>query len=219
MTAFSPDPELSFQPDVGPGPSREVRGIRHDLHDGEKIDCTIVIHRPVSEVFEYWRDFSNLPRFIKRLERVEELTPLLTRWTYRTLLGFELEWDSEIIAEVPGRMISWQSLPGANLSIAGSVWFRPTVDGSTELRLILIYRLAAHKVIQDVGMKVAGLVGEDPSRHLRGDLQSLKLQLGVGVFARLAMIDVPARAGKAKKKRLFRVAFFLSQLRLRAHHR
>jgi hypothetical protein len=48
-----------------------------------------------------------------------------SHWVVRGPLGSQLAWQARIVNEREGEMIAWESLPGAEVSNAGSVWFEP----------------------------------------------------------------------------------------------
>src|SRR6476469_7172998 len=115
--------------------------------EGARVDKAITIEKPVSEVYSFWRRFENLPRFMRHLESVTIQDDLHSHWVVKTFGGKKLEWDSEIIEQRGNEMISWRSLPGADVDNAGSVWFTPAKNGAgTELRVSLKYVPAAGKV-------------------------------------------------------------------------
>src|SRR4051794_33194732 len=83
--------------------------------------CTI--KRPAAELFAFWRNFANLPRFMKHVLDVQVLSPTLSHWKVQGPVGREVEWDAEIINEEPNRLIAWRTVEGADVDSAGSVWF------------------------------------------------------------------------------------------------
>ena len=149
--------------------------VRHKLHEGEKVEASIVVKASVAQVYRFWRAFKNLPSFMSHLKSVECLSPCISHWVWVTrAAGLSLEWDAEIIADSENRMISWQTLPGSAVAQAGSVWFRPLGDGSeTEIRVHLIYHIPGGKL----GAKLAEILGEDPQHVLQADLRRLKKRL------------------------------------------
>ena len=44
--------------------------------------------------------------------------------------GIDVEWDAEIINEIPNELIGWRSVDGSRVDNAGSVHFKPTPDGA-----------------------------------------------------------------------------------------
>src|SRR3982750_4651839 len=74
--------------------------------------CAFTINRPAEELFRFWRNFENLPRFMKHLESVTVLDDTRSHWKVKGPLGKELEWDAGIINEETNRLIAWRSTEG-----------------------------------------------------------------------------------------------------------
>ena len=66
---------------------------------GTKIDRHVTVNVPRARVFRIWRNFTNLPRIMSHLERVEALTPIRSRWVLKAPVGTTVEWEAEIINE------------------------------------------------------------------------------------------------------------------------
>ena len=127
--------------------------------------------RPADELYAFWRDFENLPRFMEHLESVTVLTPLRSRWTAHAPAGTRVSWEAEIHNEIPNQLIAWRSLPGADVPNAGSVHFTPLGAGAgTEVRVVLSYEPPAGRV----GAAVAKLFGEEPAQQVDEDLRRFK---------------------------------------------
>ena len=124
----------------------------------------MVIARPRDELFQYWRRFENLPRFMDNLESVTMLDGRRSHWVAKGPLGARVEWDAEIHNEIPDELLAWRSLPGSEVDQAGSVHFTPAEGGGTEVRVVLRYTVPGGKV----GDAVAHLLGSDPERQDRG---------------------------------------------------
>lgn len=137
---------------------------------GTRVDHTTVINRPAAEVYRFWRDFENLPRFMTHLLDVDTTTDGRSRWRAKGPLGMTVEWEAELIRDEPNRLISWRSLPMADVDTAGSVHFRELPGGRTEVRVELKYDPPAGKV----GTAVAKLFGLAPDQQIRADLAELR---------------------------------------------
>lgn len=138
---------------------------------GIKVTREIEVNRPPGELFYFWKKLSNLPKFMPHVLSVEKTSEKGSHWVVEGPGGTKLEWDAEIINEHPGEMISWQSLPSADVESAGTVRFESRNDGaSTHLRVTLQYHPPAGRA----GAAVAGILGESPDRQLAGDLAILK---------------------------------------------
>lgn len=143
---------------------------------GQKVVKSVTISRPRAEVYSFWRKLDNLPAFMSHLEKVEVLDDQRSRWTVHGPAGSSVEWEAEIINEHQDQMLAWQSLPGADVQNAGSVWFEDAPNGGTEVRVSLEYLPPAGAI----GAAVAKLFGESPDVQLQEDLGRLKEQLEGG---------------------------------------
>jgi uncharacterized membrane protein len=130
----------------------------------------IVIERPVSEVYGYWRDLEQLPRFMRHLVSVRELDSQRSHWAANAPAGTTVEWDAEIVQDLPNRRLSWRSLPGSEVMNSGVVHFRALPDDATEVRVFLAYAPQAGVV----GATIARLPGEAPGMQIEDDLERLK---------------------------------------------
>lgn len=150
---------------------------RRGVHVHERV----TIGRPRDEVYRFWRHLSNLPRFMKHLERVDEIDARRSHWVARAPFGRRVEWDAEIINEIDNELIGWRSLPGADVVTAGSVRFEDRPGNATEVIVHLQYEPPAGRL----GAWVASLAGEEPSRQIREDLRRLRWCLETGEHARI----------------------------------
>jgi uncharacterized membrane protein len=151
------------------------RGI--NLRESIRLEC------PIEEVYGFWRRFENLPTFMENLVSVTDLGGGRSHWIARGPAGVPVEWDAEIINEIPNKVIGWKSLPGGDVATAGSVNFdQVRGDRSTQLTVALQYAPPAGKV----GGFVASLFGREPSQTIREDLRRLKQLLEAGEIAKAA---------------------------------
>ena len=143
-------------------------GVRGNL--GTKIERSLVIYAAPDRIFRFWRNFANLPRFMDNLESVEVLDSRRSRWTARGPGGVKIEWDAEIINEIPNELIAWRST-GGSVDHAGSVHFEPGPGGrGTAVRVSLQYDPPGGSA----GHTVASLLGGDAGERIEHDLHNLK---------------------------------------------
>jgi uncharacterized membrane protein len=141
---------------------------------GVHIRESIVIDAPPEEVYRFWRQLDRLPEIMPHLERVEQLDDKRSRWTAKAFDQVPMTWDAEIINEVPNETIGWKTLPGESIQHAGSVTFHPARGNrGTEVRIHMQYAAPGGKAAS----WLAWLAGEDPARHTREGLRSLKQQM------------------------------------------
>jgi uncharacterized membrane protein len=143
---------------------------------GIKVEESVTVNRPVLEVYRFWRNFENLPRFMDHLESVTVIDENQSHWVAKGPAGARVEWDAVIHNEIDDELIAWRSLPGSEVNNAGSVHFTPTPQGGTEVRVVLSYDPPAGRL----GAVVAKLLGEEPSRQVRDDLRRLKQVMDAG---------------------------------------
>jgi uncharacterized membrane protein len=103
------------------------------------IKKSVVVNRSPAEVFNYWRNFENFPRFMKHIESVRRTGKMVSHWIARAPGGRRIEWDSEITEIKEGERIRWRSLSGSDVHNRGQVTFRQAPEGSTEVEVEFTY--------------------------------------------------------------------------------
>jgi uncharacterized membrane protein len=154
--------------------------------EGIRVERSITVNRPQEEVYRFWRQLENLPRFMDHLESVTVLDEERSHWVAKAPAGTKVEWDASIQDEIENELIDWQSLPGSDVDNAGSVHFTPAGEG-TEVRVVLSYDPPAGKV----GAAVAKLLGEEPEQQVEEDLRRFKQVMEA--------VETPARSRKPAK--------------------
>ncbi len=145
-------------------------------NEGIKFEENVVIDKPARELYDYWREFSNLPQFMSVLHSVEILEGGVTRWRVDGPLGMNIKWDAEVINDHPGELIAWKTLAGAQVQSAGSVRFNPISNSQTEVRMTAEYLPPGG----EVGMVLAALLLDDPEQRVRDDLIRFKQLMETG---------------------------------------
>lgn len=102
-----------------------VRMMRSNF--GEPVTSSMTINRSPDECYARWRNFSQLPQFMRYLESVTELDDRRSHWVAKSPVG-ELEWDAEITGDLPGRSISWRST-SPHMPLRGRVTFAEAPGG------------------------------------------------------------------------------------------
>ena len=154
-----------------------------------RVERVTTINKPVHEVYEFWRDFANLPRFMRHLESVEVLGNGRSRWRARGPAGMQFKWEAETLQEREDEWIAWRSLPGSDVENSGSVRFTPAPGGrGTEVRVQLQYSPPAGTL----GRTLAKLFGEEPDQQIHDDLHRFKQLLETG--------DIPLSDGPGLRR-------------------
>src|SRR5271166_4773698 len=144
---------------------------------GVRVDASTVIQKSRQELYRFWRNLENLPRFMQHLESVTEIDNKHSHWVVKAPAGRSVQWKAEIINEAENERIGWRSLPGADVDNAGSVHFKPAPDGSgTIVQIALQYNPPGGVV----GAMFAKLFGEEPSQQIEHDLHRFKCLMETG---------------------------------------
>ena len=147
---------------------------------GVKVEKSVTINRSPEDLFRFWRQLSNLPRFMSHLESVQETGPRSSHWIARGPLGVRVEWDAEIHNEEPDRLIAWRSVGESQVDTAGSVHFERATGGrGTTVRVALKYDPPAGKA----GALLARLFGEAPEQQIQEELRCFKQLMEAGEIA------------------------------------
>ena len=137
----------------------------------------ITIGRPAEDLYRFWRDFHNLPRFMRHLESVQVIDERRSHWQAKAPLGRTVEWDAEITEDRPNERIAWRSLEGADVPNHGSVSFEPAPGGrGTVVRVDLHYQPPGGII----GATIARLFGEEPGQQVQEDLRAFKQLMETG---------------------------------------
>lgn len=170
--------------------TKSSSGVASDIH----IETSIAIDKSPQELFDFWRDFTNLPRFMRNLESVTALDHTRSHWVAKGPAGVNVEWDAEVYNETANELIAWRSLEDADVVNAGSVRFQPGPEGhGTFVRVTMNYNLPAGRL----GAGVAQLLGSEPKQLIKEDLRRLKQILEAGEIATIAG-QTSGRADDAK---------------------
>jgi uncharacterized membrane protein len=143
---------------------------------GTKVEKSVQINRPASELYSFWRNFENLPRFMNHLESVTVTGGDRSHWVAKAPGGTTVEWDAEVYNEKEGELIAWRTLEGSQVASAGSVRFEEAPGGSTLVRVSLKYDPPGGKL----GSLVARLFGENPEQQIDEDLSRFKQMMESG---------------------------------------
>ena len=146
-----------------------------------ELHSTTTVTRPAPEVYDFWRRFDRLPSFMAHLEEVRITGPRTSHWKASAPFGADVEWDAEIIEEVPGQSIAWRSVDGADVPNTGTVRFVPAPGArGTEVHVSLAFDPPGGQL----GKAVARYFGEEPSQQLDDDLRRFKQVLETGEVVR-----------------------------------
>lgn len=150
---------------------------------------TIVVERPVAEVFAFCRDFENFPRITDLLLSVEDSQDGRSHWAVRSPRGRTVGWDAVVSKYVPNSVIAWESVPGSAVAATGLMRFAPLSERETRVDLRLTYRPRRTDFLE----ALRALVHPANTDRLRVELAQAARELGERLAARDTVMDQPFR--------------------------
>jgi uncharacterized membrane protein len=152
--------------------------LRQILAAGRKeidVQKTVAINAPAGEVFGFFTDWENWPKFMSHVRSVTAsgargAVGERTHWVVDGPAGTTVEWDAETTQFVPNETIAWRSVEGSAVQHAGALQFVSLADGTTRVHVQMSYTPPAGAV----GHTVAKIFGRDPRTQMNDDLARLK---------------------------------------------
>ncbi len=149
--------------------------IKHER--GICVEHYVTIGRSAHELYAFWHNFENLPILMKHLKSVKVLDNGRSHWVVAGPTGKDVEWDAEIINDVPDRIIAWRSVEGSDVPNAGSVHFDPAPgDRGTIVKVELEYAPPAGHL----GAGVAKILGDEPGETVFKTLRNFEALMEAG---------------------------------------
>jgi uncharacterized membrane protein len=132
----------------------------------QRVERSIRVKAPVSQVYQFWRNFENFPRFMEHVEEVRcrQTDCRTSHWKLRGPMGKDVEYDAEMTQDEPNGSIGWNSR-GGDINTTGNVTFTEQEDNT------LVH------VIMQWSSTPGGPIGEALSRILQNPEQMLEEDL------------------------------------------
>src|SRR5688500_11333690 len=147
------------------------RGSSSARQDSATVEESVIIDRSPREIYDFWRDFTNLPQFMDNIESVTKINEVRSHWVIKAPAGTSVEVNSLVTEDIPGRLIAWKSEAGAGVPNRGGVEFTATSSGGgTNVRTTISY----DPPVGAPGRVVAKLFRREPGVQARQDLDRLK---------------------------------------------
>ncbi|MGI9035676.1 MAG: SRPBCC family protein [Pyrinomonadaceae bacterium] len=139
---------------------------------------SVTINKSPAEIYQFWRNFKNLPQFMKHLESVKKIDNTRSIWKAKAPLGTSVEWTAEVTSDRENERIGWKSVENSDIPNSGVVEFLPTSDRGTVVKVNLTYEPPAGSI----AAALAKIFGEEPSQQVEEDLRRLKQLLETGTI-------------------------------------
>lgn len=161
-------------PDDAPAYTR-----RSPEESGAVVARAVTINKTPRELYAFWRDFGNMPRFMENVRAVK-VDGSRTTWTIGAPLGTTVEVVTEITEDRPGEIIAWRSVPESSVRTEGNVRFMEAPAGrGTVVEASLRYDPPGG----EIGRMIAKLFQREPAIQARRELKRLKMLMETGEIA------------------------------------
>jgi uncharacterized membrane protein len=146
--------------------------------ESTEITKSLTINRPRTEVYQFWRNFENLPKFMQHLSEVTQIDSKRSHWVAPVPGGIgKIEWDAEIIEEAENEKIVWRSVPNATVDNSGEILFKDAPAGQgTEIYVIIKYLPPAGAI----GGAIAKVFNPAFKQMVKEDLRRFKRLIETG---------------------------------------
>ena len=138
---------------------------------------TLTINKSPDELYKAWRNFSNLPRWMKHLKSVQVIEDRRSHWEATGPAGSTVQWDAEITEDRSNEMIAWRSTEVSDIDHSGVVRFEPAPGNrGTMVSVEMQYRPPGGTI----GSAVAAWFGDDLPYSIKMDLRRFKQVMETG---------------------------------------
>lgn len=148
---------------------------------GILVEKSVWVDAPVEQVFAYWRDLENLPRWMSHVREVRALGQGRFHWRVDGPAGVPVEWESEMLNVEENREMTWHTVGEAQVGHVGRIRFEPE-NGGTRVQVQMRYMPPGGVV----GHAVARVFGADPKTEMDDDLMRMKSAIEAGRIPREA---------------------------------
>ncbi len=145
--------------------------------DGLRVKKSVTVNRPVEEVYAHWRNFENLPQFMKHLDSVQNTGENTSRWSAGSSQGQSVHWDVQLVEDQTNKLLSWHTIGVSDVTGHGRVEFSPAPgDRGTEVRAVIEYQVPGGSV----GNRLARIFRDVPGVKVENQLNIFKQIMELG---------------------------------------
>ncbi len=141
------------------------------------VRTTALIQGDPNSLYELWHDVASIPQWQEQIVSVTKTGGSTTHWVMRS--GDKtIEWDSEMLADEPGRRIAWRSIGGESEN-AGEVIFEATPGNrGTQVTVLQEFKLGKLAAAWET------IVGRNPKQAVIENLRHFKALAETGEIPR-----------------------------------
>ena len=131
-----------------------------------RVEQSIDVNVPLSTAYNQWTQFEDFPKFMDGVREVRQLDDAHLHWRAHRH-GREVEWESEIVEQVPDQRIDWRD---TNRAHSGSLVFESLGEDRARVKMTMEFEPSSHPQASDP-QEIAERIGQDLERfkHLVED--------------------------------------------------
>jgi len=146
----------------------------------QRVEKSIRVAAPVDQVYRFWRNVENFPKFMRHVKEVRRLDPdgKTSHWVIEGPLGARAEFNARLTQDEPNRSIGWNSVDG-NMGSTGNVTFTDTQE-NTLVHVVMQWYDPPGGAVGEAASKLL----QDPEEMLQDDLHRFKEAVESGTAGR-----------------------------------
>ena len=133
----------------------------------QRVQESIEVQAPLQDVYSYWSNFENFPRFMENIEEVRMTGEDTSHWKVKGPLGTSVEFDAKTTEMNPEQGVGWNTVDGQVMT-SGEIRFQEVRPDLTRVEVTMNY---AAPPGGKAGEAVANILS-DPEKSMRQDLEN-----------------------------------------------
>ncbi len=163
------------QPNFAPGIPKTVSSIPGKR--GVRVQRSMTVNRSAEDLFNYWYDIEKAPLYMDYIQSVLKTGERTSHWIAQRPMNKTIEWNSELLAVVPNKSISWHVHGKPTTANAGKVSFDATPDGHGT---VVTLELDFLQFKGTLGTGLGVVVGHIPEKQVLETLRHFKELMEAG---------------------------------------
>ena len=108
----------------------------------QRVQESIEVQAPLQDVYSYWSNFQNFPRFMENIEEVRVTGEDTSHWKVKGPLGTSVEFDAKTTEMNPEQGVGWNTVDGQVMT-SGEIRFQEVQPDRTRVEVTMNY--ATHR--------------------------------------------------------------------------
>lgn len=133
----------------------------------QRVQESIEVQAPLQDVYSYWSNFENFPRFMENIEEVRMTGEDTSYWKVKGPLGTSVEFDAKTTEMNPEQGVGWNTVDGQVMT-SGEIRFQEVQPDRTRVEVTMNY---ADPPGGKAGEAVANILS-DPEKSMSQDLEN-----------------------------------------------